>query len=308
MSVLHVHLFGRLQMQFGDGTPVDLCAQKAQELFCYLLLHRDRAHPREALANLLWGNSTTAQSKKYLRQALWQLQSALHPSNEPTDATVLAIEPDWVQLNRVALWLDVAEFERAFSLVSGKPGQEICDDDASALRTVVQLYHGDLLEGWCQDWCLYERERLQNVYLAMLDKLIGYCEVHRNYELGLLYGTQILRHDRARERTHRQMMRLYHLAGDRTAALRQYERCRTALKEELEVKPSKATELLRHEIRQDRLGSSTSSQAKASPAPTPDALVELLEHLEQVQAAMSHTQDWLRREIQAVKMALTGQS
>ena len=40
----------------------------------------------------------------------------------------------------------------------------------------------------------------------------------------LAYGARILHCDRARERTHRRLMRLHFLAGDRTAALRQYPR------------------------------------------------------------------------------------
>lgn len=42
------------------------------------------------------------------------------------------------------------------------------------------------------------------MYLAMLDKLIVYCEAHHKYEAGLACGNRILRYDRARERTHRQ--------------------------------------------------------------------------------------------------------
>ena len=41
------------------------------------------------------------------------------------------------------------------------------------------VYRGDLLEGCYQDWCLFERERLQNAYLAMLDKLMVRCHGDR---------------------------------------------------------------------------------------------------------------------------------
>ncbi|MGH9768785.1 MAG: bacterial transcriptional activator domain-containing protein, partial [Blastocatellia bacterium] len=41
--------------------------------------------------------------------------------------------------------------------------------------------------------------------------------------------------DPACERTHQQMMRLKHLAGDRTGAMRQYDRCVKALCQELGV-------------------------------------------------------------------------
>ncbi|NIN69138.1 MAG: hypothetical protein GTO63_31510, partial [Anaerolineae bacterium] len=81
--------------------------------------------------------------------------------------------------------------------------------------------------------CLYERERLQNMYLAILDKLVSYSEVQGAYEAGLGYGSRILSYDGARERTHRRLMRLYYLAGDRTAALRQYDSCVEALRREL---------------------------------------------------------------------------
>ncbi len=64
----------------------------------------------------------------------------------------------------------------------------------------MDLYRGDLLEGWYQEWCLFERERLQNAYMLMLDKLMGYCEAHSEYEQGLVYGDLILRLDHASER------------------------------------------------------------------------------------------------------------
>jgi DNA-binding SARP family transcriptional activator len=48
-------------------------------------------------------------------------------------------------------------------------------------------------------------------------------------------------------------MRLYYRAGDRTAALRQFERCITALCEELDVRPGKRTLVLYDQIRKDQM-------------------------------------------------------
>src|SRR5207245_6082482 len=128
---------------------------------------------------------------------------------------------------------------RNLPLQLGKKGQELDSPKAQLLHKTVQLYQGPLLEGWYQDWCLLERERLQSMYLAMLDKLMSYYEAHSDYETGLLYGMRIMCYDRARERTHRRIMRRYYLIGDRAEALRQYERCAVALEEELGVSPSK---------------------------------------------------------------------
>jgi len=269
---LKIFLFGKFSVQFGQEPLLGLDSAKAQELLCYLLLYRDRPHARESLASLLWDSCPTAQSKRYLRKTLWNLQSVLSSQVLSPNTCLLRVEPDWIQINPEAgLWVDVGAFEQAFDLTSRMPGRQLDLRGAELLCNALELYQGDLLEGWYQDWCLYERERFLYMYLTMLDKVISFCEANGKYEAGLAYSARILRYDRARERTHRQMMRLHYLAGDRTAALRQYERCVVALEEELGVRPARSTTALYGQIRADRLGwpspaeGLTSAQATASP-------------------------------------------
>ena len=242
MNRLRVTLFGRLRIECGDR-PIEPCeAQKAQELFCYLLLHRERPHPREALASLLWDHCSTAQSKAYLRKALWQLQQSFEVLPGSEAEPVLLVEPEWIQLNpTVDLWLDVDVLESTYQAIKGLEGWDLDEHMIEAIEQATHLYKGDLLENWYHDWCLYQRERLQHIYLVLLDKAMDYFELHGQYEAGQEYGQNILRIDRARENTHRRLMRLSYLAGDRTAALRQYRRCIEALREELDVGPAART-------------------------------------------------------------------
>jgi len=84
----------------------------------------------------------------------------------------LLVKPDWIQVNPQAdFWLDVAAFEQAFALVQGEPGQALKPASVQAVQAAIPLYRGDLLEGWYQEWCLFERERLQSMYLAMLENM-----------------------------------------------------------------------------------------------------------------------------------------
>jgi DNA-binding SARP family transcriptional activator len=145
--------------------------------------------------------------------------------------------------------------------VHGTPGEALLAPDVARLREAARVYRGDLLEGWHQDWCLLARERLQTTYLGVLNKLMASAEAHDDFESGLLYGHAVLGHDRAHERTHRRLMRLQYLAGDRTAALRQYQQCVDALHEELAVKPSRHTVLLYEQIKNDDLGNVDASDA-----------------------------------------------
>jgi DNA-binding SARP family transcriptional activator len=307
MPSLKIHLFGKFRVLSADQELKGLVSSRVQELFCYLLLYRDRPHPRETIASLLWEASSSAQAKKYLRQALWQLQSALGAHAEKKGERVLLIEPDWICLTPEAdLWLDVAIFENAFASVQGLPGEEMDADQASALNIAVQLYHGDLLEGWYQDWCLYERERLQNIWLAILEKLIAYCEAQKKYEEGIVYGRCVLRFDRAHERTHRRMMRLQYLAGDRTSALRQYQRCCSALVEELGVKPARRTKALYQQIFADNLDRTTLPEKSVGTGEF-SLLPNVVARLSQLKQMLSDVHSHVSQDLDTIKRALDGQ-
>ncbi|OGO19660.1 MAG: hypothetical protein A2Z14_10475, partial [Chloroflexi bacterium RBG_16_48_8] len=245
MAGLKVRLFGKCSIEKENQILADFDSGKSQELFCYLLLNRQQHHNRETLAGLLWDSNSTSQSKKYLRQALWQLQSILQDDAHSSQPSILLIEPDWIRVNPEAdLWIDVAEFEVAYKKAHGLQGWQLDAETLQALEDAERLYTDDLLLGWYQDWALFERERLQNMFLSILDKLMVYCEAHGEYERGINHGMRILSFDRAHERTHQSLMRLYYLSGDRTAALRQYIRCQQALKEELGVDPARRTQEL----------------------------------------------------------------
>jgi DNA-binding SARP family transcriptional activator len=244
----------------------------------------------------LWPDSGADQARKYLRQALWQLQAALESGAETGQARVLLVESDWVGLNAQAdIWLDVAEFERIGTPLQGTPAARMAPERADEARQALALYTGDLLDGWFQDWCLYERERLQNQFLGLLDKLMRYSEVHSEYELGVAFGNRLLGYDRAREPTHRGIMRLLYLAGDRTAALRQYERCVTALQEELGVPPDRRTTALYQQIRLDHFDG-----AGAAQVPGNAALADIADSVRQLQSMLAD----LQTGVQLVERAL----
>jgi len=113
-------------------------------------------------------------------------------------------------------------------------------------------------------------------------------------------------YDRARERTHRRMMRLYYLTGDRAEALRQYERCAVALEEELGISPSKNTIAIYNQIQADQLDEPISTLIETDTPPEVPAppLLEVLGHLAQVQRNLDELQNQVQQSISLVKMAL----
>jgi DNA-binding SARP family transcriptional activator len=302
-----VSLLGRFVV-VGDGQALaGFDALKVQELLSFVLLHRDRAHLRSALAGMLWADSSAAQAHKYLRQALWHLQSAHETAAAPDDPPLLVVDAEWVRLNAAAhVWLDTAELEGAYAVAHNISGPLLDDRQLAVVQAAVKLYRGDLLEGWTHDWCLFEREHLQNQYLILLDKLLVACEARHEYEAGFDYAAAILRVDRAHERTHRRLMRLHYLAGDRVSALRQYGRCTAALSEELGVRPARRTLALYEQIRDDHMpaGAASVLVSPSEPSEAPIQLAEVLQHLDELRDVLRDVRHALRQDIEAIRLVI----
>ena len=131
MSTLQISLLGRLCVHTGGQTWSAFGAQKTQELFCYLMVHRTYPHNREFLASLLWENTSTSQSKQYFRKTLWQLQSTL--DKHTSGNNLLLVEADWIQVNTKAnFWLDLVAFEEVFNSIKNMRGIELNPNQVAA--------------------------------------------------------------------------------------------------------------------------------------------------------------------------------
>lgn len=253
MSGNHVRLFGRFEVSTSSGrTPVGFEARKVQELFCYLLLSKNGRIRRERVADHLWPDIDPVRSKKYLRQALWQLQKATE-ALDGGGRRILVVNQEWISTApNVDLWVDVAEFDDVYERLINAPHGELSPALWESLRRAVDLYRGELVEGWYCDWAMHHQDIYRSMLLLMLHKLIADAELTGGWELGLAYARRALQLDGANERVHVGMMRLHCIAGNRTAALRQFDSCVHALREELEVEPEQGTRELHALIRSDR--------------------------------------------------------
>lgn len=99
MATFKIHLFGRFNTHRDDRELDCFPSTKAKELFCYLLLYRDRPHTRETLATVFWGEFAPEQTRKYLRQTLWQLQHALHDLFKGDCLDIVRMDKAAIRLN-----------------------------------------------------------------------------------------------------------------------------------------------------------------------------------------------------------------
>lgn len=303
MSEIRIHLLGRFSvLQDGQGV-TGLRTNKLQELFSYLLLYRHSTYSRESLASLLWPETTTAHAKKKLRQVLWQFGSALDSHAETPLDRLLLVTANHVQINPEAtFWLDIAIFEKTFECVEGIAGSQLDTQHVQALQHAIHLYRGPLLDGFYEDWCLYERERLQNMYLTMLEKLMSYYEGQHDYEEGIQYGMRIIACDKTHERAYRRLMHLHYLNGDRIKALRLYEQCALVLDEELGVKPSQRTTAFYKQILVEHLSTQKPTNVPGNTQGThrevKAPLIETLDSLTHLQEILTDLQSQIKQSLQ----------
>ena len=144
------------------------------------------------------------------------------------DADALVLDPAGVEVDALAF----EELVREGSL--------------DALERSAILYQGDLLQGLpaqgpqpsaFEEWLGGERERLRELALEALAKLVNIQRAAESPERALSTALRLLALDPLQEAAHRTAMRLHVQLGRRTAALRQYQACVNTLRRELNVEP-----------------------------------------------------------------------
>ncbi|MGH7393713.1 MAG: ATP-binding protein, partial [Candidatus Rokuibacteriota bacterium] len=127
-----------------------------------------------------------------------------------------------------------------------------------SLERAATLYRGDLLHGFSLDeasfeeWLVAERERLRELAIEGLAKLMAHQARTSATERGIQTAVRLLALDPLQEVVHRTLMRLYARQGRQTAALRQYQMCVELLQRELRTEPEAETKQLYQELLQQR--------------------------------------------------------
>ncbi len=237
-SPLKLYLLGPLRIECGEQT-THLSTRKAESLLAYLALHPE-TQTRERLAALFWGDSSDKQARTSLRTALAVIRRQFGKQ-------ILRADRETVQLNPAYPHsVDALEFASALELGSAHSRQS----EIIKLQAAVELYQGDLLSDFYDDWIMPERENFHARYIDALLLLIQRLRARSEYDSAIAYAQKVLAADRANELAYQHLMFCYHAIGDRSTALKQFDECKRILAEELGVDPSPETLALYESIKQ----------------------------------------------------------
>ena len=245
-QTLRVLALGPLQVFVGSEA-IDTTvwgSARPRELLVYLLMHPD-GRTKEQVGLAFWPEASAAQLRNSFHVTLHRLRKALR-------------NPDWITLTNeryrvdpdVIAEFDVAEFER--DVVDARRAlKRRAEGAASTLERALARFRGDFLDGEpAGDWHLEHRDRLQRLFS---DALMELGDLHlsedRLQKAADAYRRVIARDDLNEDAT-RALMRCYARVGDRSQALRLYQRFSERLRRELEAEPEEATRELYDELRQ----------------------------------------------------------
>lgn len=225
---LRVFLLGAAFVEWRDQ-PLPIARRQARCLL-YRLAAQLRPVPREELAFTFWPDQPDAAAHRHLSHLISHLRQTLPlPS-------IVRVANDLVDLNPELVWSDVAEFWSACT------AQDLAH--TRLMQQALELYRGPFMSGCslaaCTEfgaWVTSQRDRYQRLYLDTLALLIGMAADQAEYTRAIFYARRYLQVDELAEDVQRRLMMLHLLAGDRPAAMQQYQRCASALKQELGVEP-----------------------------------------------------------------------
>nr|MCU0494397.1 bacterial transcriptional activator domain-containing protein [Chloroflexaceae bacterium] len=178
-----------------NNIPLQFTRRRTLALLAYLAL-TGRPHLRSALAARLTGDDASEQ------------QARQHLNNALRDLTLLR---PFLSLDAQQVWLPEApRVELDVQAFIGAVERGRSQNDMEALEAAVELYRGELLEGFVlrdaphfEEWLLVEQQRLHHLLLEALELLANLALAQNRPAQGIAAARRLLALEPWREQTHR---------------------------------------------------------------------------------------------------------
>lgn len=224
--MLEARFIGKFDISF-NGEKIVLTTRASQSLFAYLILTAGTRHRREKLAGLLWPDLSEKKARTYLRQELWRIRKTFSAC---TDREFLLSDDIAIWFDAdTEYWLDVDQLAKLIEQAS-----------AGDIMQALQLYEGELLPGFYEDWITQERERLLALFEKGNARLLGILEAGRRWQETVDWAEFWLSFSPNQETAYQYLILAHQALGDHARAMAAYERCIKALRE-LDLEPSDLT-------------------------------------------------------------------
>jgi len=234
------------------GNIVEIQSKRARALLGCLCLIPGERITRGRLAGLLWDRSPEQQARASLRQALYDLGTAI----DDRAPNLLSVDREYVCVHPEYCWIDAAWI--LSPLGDGRDdGQDLLAPPAERL-----LEDFDGLSAAFDQFLQGERTRLHNTLKRSLEAQLNHAvAANKTAAESASIARKLITVEPTNETAVRTLMRAFVDLGDRAQAIREFERLRRTLRIMLDIDPSKETYALYEATRALRARSASSAPA-----------------------------------------------
>jgi len=263
---MRIKLIGNLSVTAKDGHPVTISGAKTQGLIAFLAANLGMSPTRDRIMSMFWGDRFTDQARQSLRQAV----SKLRRMGLDFEEDIILSDDDRVGLNPDTVQVDLEEF---FDLADNPTPEQA--------QRALALMNGPLLDGIYgqqadfEDWLVTERQRVVSSASKMFEQVADFQVQKGNLDKALEISRKLISLDPLRDGSQLLGIRILAQAGERAAAIKQFNSYEALLQKELGVGAGPDLESLIREIRSEKFSAvedkvGTAAKPKPSPAPAPE--------------------------------------
>ncbi|WP_372631006.1 response regulator [Cohnella sp.] len=204
---------------------------KAQELFAYLLHHRDRAVGRSDLLELLWPEVEQTKAAQHLYTAIYHIRQTLKACKMDDAVSVRMGELEMgYRLDLGEACVDAEVWERRMTELGA-----LNESTAAAYERLLEAYTGDYFAPHGYLWAEHEREHLRTFWLNKMNKLALFYEQSNQREKAVEIRRRIQRRCPEEENSYFALMKLYDALGDQRGVEVQYWMLKEWVEKELDL-------------------------------------------------------------------------
>ncbi len=231
---LNILAFGDPQLLI-DGVPVTRWhLTRSLELF-FLLLEKNHPMQKEQLIDALWPEATIDQIDTTMRTAIYYLRQAIGKNCILYHSGLYSLNLSTKYGTHIEY--DVDLFEQNYTKARKAQADQDEETASKAFIRMIELYRGDYLRSFYNDWCISRRDRLRRAYMDAHQQLALLAGYRERWDECLQHWHNLLALDACSEDAHYGIMNCYLQLGQRNLALKQYQLCCQHLQDELQTTP-----------------------------------------------------------------------
>lgn len=178
---------------------------KAKDLFIYLLHNHGHTNRKAELVDAFWGDLSEDRAYSQLYTAIYHIRKTIRIFDDHFSLRSLH-EGYILDIKNVSI--DIVEWENKLKLLN-----EINNSTISEWEKVMEIYTGNILEGYDILWIESERFRLEKIWIKTAFQIADFYKTTKNIENAERWYLNICNFRPEEEEAHLQLMQIYESLG-----------------------------------------------------------------------------------------------